>query len=73
MGAHVTLTGIRGATAPFIGIALYLGWSDVPLLADFDGIGAGVFLIAACLSGLSWRGYNRMRADLERQDEESKN
>jgi hypothetical protein len=27
MGVHVTLTGIRGAFAPFLGMALYLGWN----------------------------------------------
>ncbi len=26
MGIHVTLTGVRGAFAPFLGMALYLGW-----------------------------------------------
>lgn len=60
MGAHVTLTGIRGAIAPFVGILLYLGWSDVAFLPDFEGIGVGVFLLAACFSSLSWWGYRGM-------------
>ena len=60
MGAHVTLTGIRGAVAPFVGILLYLGWSDVAFLPDFEGIGMGVFLLAACFSTASWWGYQRM-------------
>lgn len=61
MGAHVTLTGIRGAFAPFVGILLYLGWDANWLLPGFDGLGAGVFLVAAALSGLSWVGYQRMK------------
>ncbi|MEO2177888.1 MAG: hypothetical protein ABGY96_27885 [bacterium] len=60
MGAHVTLTGIRGAIAPFVGILLYLGWSDVVFLPDFEGIGVGIFLVAACFSTLSWWGYRGM-------------
>lgn len=61
MGAHVTLTGIRGAFAPFIGILLYLGWAENSILPGYDGLGAGVFLLAAFLSGISWLGYRRMK------------
>jgi hypothetical protein len=61
MGAHVTLTGIRGAFAPFVGILLYLGWETNALFPAFKGLGAGVFLVAAGLSALSWVGYRRMK------------
>ena len=67
MGAHVTLTGIRGAFAPFLGIFLYLGWGANGLLPAFDGLGAGVFLLAALLSGMSWVGYGRMKRVLTQE------
>jgi len=58
MGVHVTLTGIRGATMPFLGILLYLGvdFADIRL----PGIGAGLFLLAALLSVISWGGFRRL-------------
>lgn len=54
MGIHVTLTGVRGATMPFLGMFLYIG------LADWNGIGAWLFLIAAALSAVSWWGFRRL-------------
>ena len=54
MGIHVTLTGIRGALAPFIGIIRYTG--GIELYADFAinlpwlHIGHHVFLVTAALS-----------------------
>jgi hypothetical protein len=44
MGVHVTLTGIRGAIAPFVGMLLYNGWAGTP----FTGVGQSIFLISAC-------------------------
>jgi MFS family permease len=64
MGAHVTLTGIRGAFAPFIGILLYLGWTANGILPAYEGLGAGVFLLAAFLSAISWVGYRRMKLSM---------
>ena len=64
MGAHVTLTGIRGAFAPFVGILLYLGWDQNGILPGYEGLGAGVFLVAAALSGMSWFGYRQMKRSL---------
>ena len=64
MGVHVTLTGIRGATMPFLGILLYLGWSDVSWLPDFQGMHSALFLMAAGLSTLSWRGFRRLHQDM---------
>lgn len=57
MGVHVTLTGIRGAFAPFLGITLYLGW-DGPL--PFAGTGPQLFGVAALLSSISWWGFRAL-------------
>jgi hypothetical protein len=54
MGIHVTLTGVRGATMPFLGMLLYVGIADLP------GIGAQLFLLAAVLSAISWVGFRRL-------------
>ncbi|MGD8416807.1 MAG: MFS transporter [Pseudomonadales bacterium] len=54
MGIHVTLTGVRGATMPFLGMLLYVGVADLP------GIGAQLFLLAAVLSAISWVGFRRL-------------
>ena len=35
MGVHVTLTGVRGAFAPFLGMLLYVGWAS----AELPGLG----------------------------------
>lgn len=47
MGIHVTLTGVRGATAPFIGMALY----------EVAGFGVHVFLVTTALAIISLVGY----------------
>ena len=56
MGVHVTLTGLRGATAPFIGIFLYTGWEGM----QWSGIGPWIFALAAFVSGLAGWGFNRL-------------
>ena len=44
MGLHVTLTGLRGAIAPFLGILLYAGWQRGGFLPGaWDGIGPWIF------------------------------
>lgn len=65
MGIHVTLTGVRGASAPFIAMALYTGWNavrlgDAVLLPAFGGIGYHVFLITAGLTLVSERGFTAL-------------
>jgi hypothetical protein len=54
MGINATLTGVRGALAPILGMTLYLGWPAVTLfgvtLPGFSGMGHQVFLVAALLS-----------------------
>jgi MFS family permease len=64
MGVHVTLTGVRGAFAPFLGMALYLGWSDVWLLPDMQGIGPWLFVVSAVLGATAWRGFDRLRREI---------
>lgn len=51
MGVHVTLTGLRGAIAPFLGMALYVGWGN------WDGIGPHMMGVAAALSTVGTLGY----------------
>lgn len=65
MGIHVTLTGIRGATAPFLGMFLYIGW-DLGWFS-FGGMHEGLFLLAAGLSAISWVGFRRLHRDMERK------
>jgi hypothetical protein len=63
MGAQVTLTGVRGAFAPFVGMLLYVGMRErvLPVLGiplpEFAGIGAHTFGIACLLSAGSAVGF----------------
>ncbi len=63
MGIHVTLTGVRGSIAPFLGIILLTGWSDrrLPLigatLPGFEGIGHHVFLVTTALAAIATIGF----------------
>jgi len=64
MGIHVTLTGVRGAVAPFLGMLLFLGWgrSVGPLsLPHFSGIGAWVWAVSVACSIASGVGFRRLR------------
>ena len=60
MGIHVTLTGVRGVFAPFLGMALYTGFGGVP------GIGGHVFAISALLSFISVAGFWTLERKLKR-------
>ncbi len=72
MGVHVTLTGLRGAFAPFLGMLLYVGWSPLELsvlgleVPGFAGIGAHAIGVACGISLCGafgyWRLYRRMAA-----------
>lgn len=64
MGVHVTLTGIRGATAPFLGMLLYVGWAPVGGLPGFEGMGSALYALAALIAGLSWIGFHRLHRDM---------
>ncbi len=69
MGIHATLTGVRGAIAPFLGMLLYVGWSPlvVPFteleIPGFGGIGAYVMLVCGLLSLAATRGFDALNRD----------
>ncbi len=64
MGVHVTLTGVRGAFAPFLGMALYVGWSDFAMVPDMPGLGPWLFVVSAVLGVTAWRGFNRLAREV---------
>lgn len=64
MGIQVTLTGLRGAFAPFLGMALYLGWDAKGYVPGSTGLSAWVFLPSALLGVVAWRGFDRLRKDV---------
>lgn len=68
MGLHVTLTGVRGAIAPFLGILLYAGWQSGGFLpGTWQGIGAWVFGAAALISGLAGWGFYALYRAMKRE------
>jgi MFS family permease len=60
MGIHVTLTGVRGAIAPLLGMLLYSNWGGI------SGDGAWVFALAAFICGLSGLGFNHLYRQMKR-------
>ncbi|MGP1310995.1 MAG: hypothetical protein ACTS27_12435, partial [Phycisphaerales bacterium] len=52
MGVHVTLTGVRGAIAPFIGAALYTGFmvSAMGIDLTFPALGSWTFVLLTLMS-----------------------
>ena len=64
MGIHVTLTGVRGAFAPFLGMALYLGWDAQGYVPGSTGMGAWLFLLAAALAVVAWRGFHVLQKEI---------
>ncbi len=71
MGIHVTLTGLRGAFAPFLGMLFYVGWSPVALpglgvaLPGFAGVGISVLLAASALSTVASLGFVALHRQIE--------
>jgi hypothetical protein len=62
MGLHATLTGVRGAIAPFLGVALYAGvWArELPggvQLPALPAIGGWMMILAAALSTVATLGF----------------
>ena len=61
MGIHQTLTGLRGAFAPFLGVALLAGWDSFEWwgghVPGWEGIGEQVFLITTALAVIGWLGF----------------
>ena len=64
MGIHVTLTGVRGAFAPFLGMALYLGWNAKGYVPGSTGLGPWLFLLSAVLGVIAWRGFDRLAREI---------
>ncbi len=70
MGAHVTLTGVRGAFAPFAGILLYAGSSGTEIpgtglsLPAFEGLGSHTYGICCALVLISTIGFRRLERDI---------
>ncbi len=77
MGVHVTLTGVRGALAPFAGMLLYVGWSSIEIpgiglrAPGFDGIGGHTMGIAALAGTVGTIGFHRLskRLRIERDSD----
>ena len=67
MGIHVTLTGVRGAFAPFLGMALYLGWDAKGYVPGATGLSAWLFMLSAALGVIAWRGFDRLRIDVRQR------
>jgi hypothetical protein len=62
MGLHATLTGVRGAFAPFLGVALYAGVAarELPggvVLPALPALGGWMMLLAAALSTVATLGF----------------
>jgi hypothetical protein len=65
MGLHATLTGVRGAFAPFLGVALYAGVAarELPggfVLPALPAIGGWMMLLAAALSTVATLGFGAL-------------
>ena len=66
MGAHVTLTGVRGAFAPFAGLLLFTGSDAIELfgtglmLPAFPGLGAHTYGVCLALCLASAIGFIRL-------------
>jgi len=73
MGVHVTLTGVRGAFAPFLGMLLYVGWAsfDVPglglRLPGFEGLSGHLIGLACGVGTLGALGYWQLHRRVSRQ------
>lgn len=66
MGIHVTLTGVRGAVAPFLAVLLYDGWPAIPALGipEWGGMQYHVFLITTAMAIWGERGFSALARDL---------
>jgi hypothetical protein len=72
MGVHVTLTGVRGAFAPFLGMLLYVGWAsaELPVLGlripGFEGLGGHTIGVACLVGALGALGYWQLHRRVSR-------
>ena len=72
MGVHATLTGLRGAFAPFLGMLLYLGADARALpgglvLPALPALGGWMMLLAAGLALVATLGFARLQRRIERE------
>ncbi len=63
MAAHVTLTGLRGLIAPFMGVTLYQLFESIS-----KGSGPWVFAVASALVVLAALGFVALHHQRSRQD-----
>lgn len=72
MGLHATLTGVRGAFAPFLGMAVYLGSAGIDLpgtnvsLPAFDGLGGWTMILASGASAVAALGFGALHRSVGR-------
>jgi hypothetical protein len=69
MGIHVTLTGIRGAIVPFVGMALFKGvtvGTDDHAITLIPALGGYIFLITTACALASEFGFRHLNASLVR-------
>jgi hypothetical protein len=70
MGAHVTLTGVRGAFAPLAGILLFAGWDGFELpgaalhVPGWGGFGSHTYGVCWLLTLASAVGFLRLQRDV---------
>ena len=66
MGIHVTLTGVRGAVAPFLGAALYSGFALTVAGVGFGlgGLGSWTFIVCAGVSAIGAMMFLRLHRRL---------
>ena len=65
MAIHVTLTGVRGAFAPFLGMALFVGWDNMGWLPASSGLGPWLFIVSAALGLIAWRGFENLSREID--------
>lgn len=75
MGIHVTLTGVRGATGPYLAVLAFWGWDAGPILGRFGGpgvpgfagIGVWLFLLTGVMCLVALAGYYHMHRRIRRE------
>jgi len=72
MGVHATLTGLRGAFAPFLGMLLYLGADSRVLPGGFvlpalPALGGWMMVLAAGLALIATLGFAQLQRRIEQQ------
>ncbi len=64
MGAHVTLTGMRGLIAPFLGVAIFEAFENIS-----PGSGGWVFAVCMVITAIGATGFVVMGRRLDRSDD----